>query len=139
MSDSWWPHGLQPARLLSPWDSPGKSTGVGCHSLLQGIFLTQRLNLGVLHCQAVSLPSGPPRKPYGKSKLRECSGKNCGQRGGKAFIINITVLIHCFDGSRAKVLVGNTCLVRLNILKFCPKITELKIFYPRPPHYITMN
>ena len=47
---------------------------------------------------------GPPRKPYGKSKLRECSGKNCGQRGGKAFIINITVLIHCFDGSRAKVL-----------------------------------
>ena len=28
------PHGLQPARLLCPWDSPGKNTGVGCHSLL---------------------------------------------------------------------------------------------------------
>ena len=25
------PHGLQPARLLCPWDSPGKNTGVGCH------------------------------------------------------------------------------------------------------------
>ena len=28
------PHGLQPTRLLHPWDSPGKSTGVGCHCLL---------------------------------------------------------------------------------------------------------
>ena len=35
MSDSLQPHGLSPARLLSPWDSPGKSTGVGCHFLLQ--------------------------------------------------------------------------------------------------------
>ena len=29
------PHGLQPTRLLRPWDSPGKNTGVGCHLLLQ--------------------------------------------------------------------------------------------------------
>ena len=29
ISDSWWPHGLQPTRLLRPWDFPGKSTGVG--------------------------------------------------------------------------------------------------------------
>ena len=36
MSDPSRPHGLQPARLLCPWDSPGKSTGVGCHFLLQG-------------------------------------------------------------------------------------------------------
>ena len=38
-------------RLLHPWDSPGKSTGVGCHFLLQGIFLTQRSNPGLLHCR----------------------------------------------------------------------------------------
>ena len=31
-----WPCGLQPARLLCPWDSPGKITGVDCHLLLQG-------------------------------------------------------------------------------------------------------
>ena len=37
-------HGLQPARLLCPWDSPGKNTEVGCHALLQGIFLTQGSN-----------------------------------------------------------------------------------------------
>ena len=35
VSDSSRPHGLQPTRLLRPWDSPGKSTGVGCHCLLQ--------------------------------------------------------------------------------------------------------
>ena len=35
MSASVRPHGLQPLRLLSPWDSPGKNTGVGCHFLLQ--------------------------------------------------------------------------------------------------------
>ena len=35
MSDSVQPHRLQPTRLLCPWDSPGKSTGVGCHCLLQ--------------------------------------------------------------------------------------------------------
>ena len=34
MSDSVRPHGLQPTRLLRPWDSPGKNTGVGCHFLL---------------------------------------------------------------------------------------------------------
>ena len=36
VSDSFRPHGLQPARLLYLWASPGKSTGVGCHAHLQG-------------------------------------------------------------------------------------------------------
>ena len=36
MSDSLQPHGLSPTRLLCLWISPGKNTGVGCHSLLQG-------------------------------------------------------------------------------------------------------
>ena len=35
MSDSSRPCGLQPTRLLRPWDFPGRSTGVGCHCLLQ--------------------------------------------------------------------------------------------------------
>ena len=45
------PHRPQPSRLLCPWDSPGKNTGVGSHSFLQGIFLTQGLNPGLLHCR----------------------------------------------------------------------------------------
>ena len=35
VSDSVQPHRQQPTRLLRPWDSPGKNTGVGCHFLLQ--------------------------------------------------------------------------------------------------------
>ena len=65
--DCLWPHGLLPVRLFCPWDSPGKSTGVGCHSLLQGIFLIQGSNMSLLHLlhwQASSLPAEPPEKPY---------------------------------------------------------------------------
>ena len=45
--------------ILCPWNFPGKNTGVGCHFLLQGIFLSQRLNLYLLrflHWQVNSLP-----------------------------------------------------------------------------------
>ena len=64
MSDSLRPHGLQPTRLLCPWDSPGKNTGVGCQLFLQGIFPTQGLNPRLLQCQADSLSSEPPGKPH---------------------------------------------------------------------------
>ena len=59
MSDSFQPHRLQPARLLCPWNSPGKNTGVGCHFLLQGIFLT-------LHQSNPSLTTSyhPPKKRH---------------------------------------------------------------------------
>ena len=41
VSDSSRPHGLQPTRLLHPWDCPGKSTGVGCHCLLRQSLLRE--------------------------------------------------------------------------------------------------
>ena len=53
VSDCLQPYGLWPARLLCPWNSPGKNTGVGCHDLLQKIFLTQGLNPGLLHCRQI--------------------------------------------------------------------------------------
>ena len=37
--------------MVCPWNSPGKNTGVGCRSLLQGIFPTQGLNQGLLYCR----------------------------------------------------------------------------------------
>ena len=49
-------HGWQLTRVLCPWDSPGQNTAVGCHSLLQGIFLTQGSNLGLLHCRQILYP-----------------------------------------------------------------------------------
>ena len=39
--------------VFFPWDSPGKNTGVGCNVLLQEIFLTQELKLGLLHCKQI--------------------------------------------------------------------------------------
>ena len=46
-----WSHRLQPASLLCLWDLPDKNNGMGCHFLLQGIFLTQELNLHLLYCE----------------------------------------------------------------------------------------
>ena len=53
VSDSLWPHGLLPARLLCPWGSPGKNTEMGCHALLQGIFPAQGSNPGLPHCRRI--------------------------------------------------------------------------------------
>ena len=50
MSDSLWPHGL-----YSPWNSSDQNTGVGSHSLLQGIFPTQKSNWGFLQCRQILL------------------------------------------------------------------------------------
>ena len=52
ISNSSWPHGLQPTRLLHPWDSPGKSTGVGYHCLLH---LSVSLCLCLSLCLSLSL------------------------------------------------------------------------------------
>ena len=48
MSNSLWPHGL-----YSPWNSQGQDTGVGCHSLLQGIFPMLESNWDLLHCERI--------------------------------------------------------------------------------------
>ena len=53
VSDSLWPRGLQSTRIFCPWNSPGKNIGGDCHFLLQGIFLTQGSNAGLLHCRRI--------------------------------------------------------------------------------------
>ena len=45
-----------------PWDFPGKSTGVGCHCLFQGIFLTKASNPGLHHCRQMLLTVWPTRE-----------------------------------------------------------------------------
>ena len=79
------PYRLQPARLLYPWGSPGKKTGVGSHPLLLGIFLTQRSNPGLLDCRQIlyclSHQGSPktsmshlfsPSFPHSSTKSRQC-------------------------------------------------------------------
>ena len=53
VSNSWQTDGLQPTRLPCPWNSPGQNTGVGSHSVLQGISPAQRSNPGLLHCRQI--------------------------------------------------------------------------------------
>ena len=60
---------MDPSRLLCPWESPGKNTGVNCHALLQGIFPAQGSNPGLLRLllwQVGPLPLAPPGKPICK-------------------------------------------------------------------------
>ena len=88
LSDSLRPHGLQPSKLLCPWDFPAENPGVGCHFLLQGIFLTQVSDsclLSLLHWQVDSLPLMPLGKPkrrylylkFWKEKREGCCKINC--------------------------------------------------------------
>ena len=57
-------------RLLYPGDFPGKNPGVSSHSLLQGIFLTQELNLGLLHCRQIL-------HHLRHQEIRKCQPKRC--------------------------------------------------------------
>ena len=59
MFNSLLPPGLQPTRLLCPWNLPGKNTGVGCQFLLQGIFPTQGSNQPLMHLLLWQADSSP--------------------------------------------------------------------------------
>ena len=110
MSNSLRPYGLWPTSLLCPWDSPGKNTGLGCCSLLQGIAPTQGPNpclLCLLHWQVDSLPSEPPGKF---------------QRPGK-----ISSILDNFEGSFQ---IGNSVWVQMR--SFCNGIT-VKVFFLHSP------
>ena len=70
VSDSLQPHGLKLTRLLCSWNSPCKDTGVGSHSLLQGVFLTQGLNLGLLHCRWILYHLSHQGSPVNRTRVQ---------------------------------------------------------------------
>ena len=84
VSNSLRPHGLQPTLsdpigCSLPWDFQGKSTGVGCHFLLQGIFPTQGLNPGLPYCGQTLYPlshQGSPTGHYSAIKENEWDAIN---------------------------------------------------------------
>ena len=67
MSNSLWP--LWPSRLPCSWNSPGKNTRVGFHSLLQGIFSTQGSNPSLLHCRQLLYHLSRQGSPEGSHYL----------------------------------------------------------------------
>ena len=71
VSDSSRPHGLQPTRLLCPWDFPGKCTGVGCHCFLRyGILLSFKKKVHSDTCDSTD----EPWKYYAKWNQLEMKG-----------------------------------------------------------------
>ena len=68
-----------PPRLLCPWNSPGKNTGVDCHSFLQGILPSRRSNLGLQHCRQVLYCLSDKESP--PWKYRELNGTEIGREG----------------------------------------------------------
>ena len=75
--------------VLCPWDFAGKNTGVGCHFLLQQIFRTQELNLGLLHCRQIL---------YYLSHQREVSSTSTSQGppGGKSLKVQFSFIFFFF-------------------------------------------
>ena len=81
-------------QALCSWDFPGKNTGVGCHSLLQGVFSTQGLNPRHLHCTRlfITCHQGSPqlmmqvlKQLFGNSFLQR-SYLECVHREGESFL-----------------------------------------------------
>ena len=115
MSDSVRPHRRQPTRLLHPWDSPGKNTGVGCHFLLQCIKVKSESEVAQ-PCPTLNDPwtaayQAPPsmefsRQEYWSGVPRPSLGITCSPghiglfkilRSVRAFLgPRLFLLLHCF-------------------------------------------
>ena len=74
-----------PWTVHSPWNSPGKNTGVGSHSLLLGIFPAHESNWGLLHCRSILYELSYQGSPLLKgrwAKLTQVGGASTVWDGG---------------------------------------------------------
>ena len=85
MSDSVQPYELQPARLLCPWDFPGKNTGMGCRALLRGISPTQGSNW---HLSSPAVAS----RFFTTSATDDYVNKKCQHLGCVRMFFNLTII-----------------------------------------------
>ena len=90
------PLGLQPTRLLCPWNFPGKNTWVGCHFFLQGIFPTQGSNprlLCLLHWRVDSLPTELSGKQFTGCDQRTLTLRDKIEWGQPLFCFVVIIII----------------------------------------------
>ena len=115
VSDSLWPHGLQPTRLLGLWNSPGKNTGVCCYFLLQGIFLIHGLNPRFFTAWTTNRNC-----PLKKNSPSPAPGNH-----------HSTFCLYEFDDSRESLISGT-----VQYLSFCDRFSSLSIMSSRFVHVI---
>ena len=127
-------------RLLSPWDSPGKNTGVGCHALLQGTFWTQGLNSGLL-TQADSLPPKSPEKMRRgvQSQLKDSGFKSRCELHGFikwtwAFLHNSGALFSCFPQMKSLLPVPAGSFQRVLYIQFSRSVMSGSLWPHEPQH-----
>ena len=129
MSDSVRPHRWQPTRLLHPWDSPGKNTGVGCHFLLQ----CMKVKVKVKSCPTLSEPmdcSLPGSSVHGIFQARVLEwGAIAFSADSEQTLSNIQSLVHSFrpsplHNSSGFVLSNFRCFISISL--FMP---------PKHPHF----
>ena len=111
------PWAMQPARLLCPWDSPGKNTGVGCQARLQGIFLTQGSNWSL--CTAGRFfTTEPHASVYCLTSM--------------IMFIPLPFIISVFSKAFCLIWSGNICVTGISICKpQSRKVKPPKFGYPR--------
>ena len=106
VSDSLWPHGVLTTRFLCPWESSGKSIGVGFYFLLQWVFLTQELNLCLLNCRLILYCLS-----HGEALISLCIGNDLSfpfeQRRKENFFVNICGEMFQSEGITFKGQFGN--------------------------------
>ena len=121
VSDSLSAHGLSPTRLLCPWNSSGKNTGVGCHSLLQGIFLTQGSNPGLLHRRQILYHLSHQKSPMSRRIIPIIAGKGWRFPGiGPLptfwhFMVSLRTVMVLVGVSFTMLMYYNECMMRLKV------------------------
>ena len=125
MSNSLRPHGLRPTRVLCPWSLPGKNTGVDCHALLQGIFLTQGLNPGLLCLLQWQVGSLPPA-PRGKPVPRILNGKKSNGTNVQKALFHLKRSHLCFQPLKFYSFPDSSTLKFCALSKYCKWITSFQ-------------
>ena len=109
MSGPLGPHGLEPTRLLCPWDFPAKNTKVGCHSLLQGIFpstyFAPNIVQRTLYTVCIFISINPPQFTEGESEV---------QKGEITF--SKSHQVQCLNRDSAEVWAQSLCLLNYRAL-----------------------
>ena len=107
---------------LCPWDSPGKNTGVRCHSLLQGIFSIQGSKPGLWHCSQIL-----------------CHLGHQGSRKGGQWTCTALSLSECLKSSKSSPQWASPCPRPAGFGPFLPGLLNVTGAFPAPAVITTIH